>query len=914
MILLLPIPSIFGQGYDDGYTIWVPQKMIAGKEYEGLVVLHNASNSDRIVSLSTSDRPVLGVPDSVIIPALSNHGIFQVRPMMSGNATVFASLQGRLESVGVMVYASSSKPSSLEVVLADNTTKAESMLAYVFAMDRSGLPSQVEHDTKIYISTSSSIGAPQSVTIPKGGYYVQVPLVTKGTGTVSVSSGSLGTASAKITKTFDKAEVRLAVAPDLVTSNSITHYYLWLEKDGKHLRPPDGIRAVLTSNNTGVARFGSSYEITHYDDIVYSTMLYGGFATGTVYTVGGGSSRISASVDGYGSASATLEVAGLGHGYTLPYNGTLDCNQFWCKPNLVKIWAYPAVSDGKIYGVVGLYRVLNGTNSTIPLPMDGSTVDITADRRGLEHEKYVKMISRRLSGTGQDEGLASSVQFEIDSRQPGNYNITASGAGKTPSSASFEVALPYHDSYRIGMKMLPARTGVQQDLAILYISDGSGAMVAPSYSFGKPLHVTVGSETPGIGGRFEFAQSNIVISGKVSGSTGITAATNGLSAVSGTILPLDVATSVFLDLPGMVHVGERFPYVVHLVNKLGIPLSREMPETVSSSGLDLDGSGRYMTASRSGNESLAVMMSEGAVTGKIMSFYNLMHIGAGQNNTMMEIGSPNQFYVTSDVDNTRYWFDSPFPVIQQGADKFSVSPTRTGSFDVVVHASKDGFMPATATLHFTARKIIDISFTARGTDGAKLHVSAMVSVDNRTMSQTTPFADAADSGLVHIEVPRQFNVTGKNYVLNELDVGDRKFDNNADLFLYNDSRISAVYDRMVKISAAGVHGEGTYPYGTKVRLYAQDKYQMSFFVRQVFDHWEGRNLPFGSGSNDVTFAATDDMVATAVYREDYTYLMLSIALPITGLFVLARRSLILDYVTEHGLAVLIALRKLARRT
>ncbi len=69
-------------------------------------------------------------------------------------------------------------------------------------------------------------------------------------------------------------------------------------------------------------------------------------------------------------------------------------------------------------------------------------------------------------------------------------------------------------------------------------------------------------------------------------------------------------------------------------------------------------------------------------------------------------------------------------------------------------------------------------------------------------------------------------------------------------------------------------------------------------MRQVFDHWEGKGLPFDSKANDVSFVAKDNLFATAVYRQDFTYLMLVIAGPVTGFFVLKKRDTIAWQVKE----------------
>jgi hypothetical protein len=895
-LLILSVLPVSGQSQEStaNYSVWIPKKMIAGQDYQGLVVLDQAENTDSLFFLSANDKSAIQVPDSIIIPSFSNHGIFSIKPLKEGNATVFVAFGGNLVEANTTIYQSNTQPSSLEIILPDNTTKAQSMVSYVFTQDEFGQPTPVSQDTTVSVTTSSMIQAPQEVTIPKGQYYTQLPLATKGTGQISVSAEGLGIATATVTKTNDDVQVRFALAPDLVIPNSITHYFIWLEKEGKPFKPPYGIHAVLTSSDTDVARFGTNYDIEHFNDILYSTTLTNGVTTGIVHTINSGNSTISVSVDGVGSVTAALAVGGGQNQSLVPGNMTSLCNQFSCNPNLIKLWVYPPAFDDASYGIVSLYRQVNysGNNILIPLPADGSIVGVSTDSLDLKYPKELEMTLEHIPGTIQDDGLASSVQFDLGAGGMGNYTITASGPGKIPGSAQISIMPRYYNSYHIGITPLPARSGVAQDLGIMYIYDSSGAMVGPSTVFAEPPDVTIKSTIKDIPGKLQFDSTNLILSGNISQKTEISASIAGLPPTSSSFIPEDIATSVEFDLPSKVHTGEKFPFVVHKTNSLGVPLQLDTPEELSAvGGVTLDPSGKYLTISREGNETIAMLSSNGAVMEPIVSFYNTMHVTIDANNTVVKVGKQNLFGITSDIDNASYSFQSPFQVTQQGPSQYSVSPSREGEFDVTIFASKDGFRPITDTIHFIAKKIIDITFSARGNDGSDLYVIPVISIHNQTLSGNIPFDQTTNAGLAHIEVPLQFNETGKNYVLDNVDISGQKFTSGKiDLFLADDSKIEANYYRMIQVNATNADGGGQYQFGTIVTLHAPDRWQLSFLVRQVFDHWEGNDLPFDSKANDVSFVAKDNIFAAAVYRQDYTYLMLVIAGPFTGFFILKKRN------------------------
>lgn len=70
--------------------LWVPEQMIEGGRYRGLVVLDEPSSEGRLVLLSSDNPRAAGVPESVRVPPHSNHGVFEVRAGAPGGATVSA--------------------------------------------------------------------------------------------------------------------------------------------------------------------------------------------------------------------------------------------------------------------------------------------------------------------------------------------------------------------------------------------------------------------------------------------------------------------------------------------------------------------------------------------------------------------------------------------------------------------------------------------------------------------------------------------------------------------------------------------------------------------------------------------------------------------------------------------------------
>ena len=885
------------------FTIWIPSKMISGQDYEGMVLLDKPANQPSIFYLSSSDKSTLQIPLSITIPPSENHGIFAIKTLKDGNATVFGALNGNLAQCTTLVYTSNSQPSKLQMIVPTSTTRAQDMQSYVFSEDKFGLPVPVDADTEITVTTSSMITASQTVTIPKGQYYTTLPLFTKGSGIISVSSDSLGVATVNVTKISDNVTIKLAIAPDTALPNSLAYYYIWLEKNGLPFKPPYTIHASLTSSDTNVARFGNNYDVTHFNDILYSTTIRDGVAKGFVYTRNVGSTVISASVDGFGAASANLIVGPSTNNQVTGQNITSYCSVFApCKPNMVKIWTYPTTFDDSGYGIVGLYRQINqsGTSTIIPLVADSSTVQLSSNGPDTNYDKQINMIPTRIPGSNGETGVAQAVEFAIQGGGTGNFTMTASGPVEIPGVANFAVMPRYDDSYSIKITPLPINARINQDLGIMYIADSTGAMVEPSNVFAEPPKVDIKSTVQNMPKTLDFTSTNMILSGTITKKSELVASIQGIPSSAISIVPLDVATNIEFELPPKVHVGEKFPYVAYKTDAFGIPLERIVPSDVSTiTGVNFDPSGRYMSVNQEGRVTVAVLSEDGAIKQSINSFYNDMNVNTDANSTIFKVGKDNIFNIKSDTSDVIYEVQSIFPVIKKGDGEYSITPSREQNFDVTVFAHKDGFRPISETLHLVSKKIIDITMIAKGNDETQLHISPTFTVNNYSIAQNTPFTTTVNAGNTEIQLPPKVILQNKNYVLHVIDIGDQSYtENKVQTYLEDDSNIIATYDLVLSVNATDAIGGGFYSYGSTVTLDAPEKWQMSFLVRQVFDHWEGANLPFDSKTNNVSFVAKENVFATAIYRPDYTYLMLVIAGPITGIFAMKKRSTISWYARE----------------
>lgn len=297
-----------------------------------------------------------------------------------------------------------------------------------------------------------------------------------------------------------------------------------------------------------------------------------------------------------------------------------------------------------------------------------------------------------------------------------------------------------------------------------------------------------------------------------------------------------------------------------------------------------------MSVNQEGLITIPILSESGATKQSLNSFYNEMNLNIDEN-AIFKVGKENIFNIKSDIDDIVYDVQSIFPIVKKGNDQYSITPTREQNFDITIFAHKDGFRPISKIIHVVSKKIIDVTIMAQGNDGTQLHVTPKLTVNNQTIVQNTPFVTTVNAGRTMVDLPSNVMLQNKNYVFRMIHAGGQAFTTNTiQTYLEEDSDIIAYYDLVLSINATGATGSGFYPYGTYITLTAPEKWQMSFLVRQIFDHWDGTNLPFDSKTNNVIFVAKENVSTSAIYRTDYTYFMLLIAGLITGIFALKKHN------------------------
>jgi hypothetical protein len=413
---------------------------------------------------------------------------------------------------------------------------------------------------------------------------------------------------------------------------------------------------------------------------------------------------------------------------------------------------------------------------------------------------------------------------------------------------------------------------------MISILDGQGAMIDTQEAFAGAVDLDVSTTIDlkkkiGIGGH-----NSAILAGILDGARSVVVSADGITPYEGILSPSGIADAISLDAPQRIHILEDAPYAVHEVDSHGIPLKKiNMTGISSTPGAAL--SGGRIVIERSGTEDLAVLSRLGADSKRVEAFANHMSLHITSQGTTDRVGKDFEITAHTDARDVQLLIESPFPYRKISEGTFAITPNIEGNFNITVTALKKGYGDARATFAVNAEKIFKIVVNAVDSTGEALRVYSTIKADGFSKNHVTPHEYEVRPQFISVEFPETFETGQIGYRLDHVVLNGQRTTNSAVEQIYIDSEtaITAGYQKLVRIQAENALGSGHYPYGTAVTLSVPPKDRALFFVRDVFDHWEGISYD----SDTVTLIATDNIDAKAILREDYSILMLTCGAALT---------------------------------
>ena len=905
LVLLLIVSVVFfshglqvtfsQQFSSDDFDLWIPEKMIVGESYRGMITAANPSSDNTLFIIST-DSDNLKVDASVNILPNHNHGMFSITPTNEGNVEVFASYDGMSDSAVAYIYSEKSGPQKLDLVLPGNSTIARDLTGFVFVVDGNGLPVKADRDITIGLTPTEKIFTPHNITILNGTTNTVFDFTVKATGTITAISPNLTSDSESITKSQQIVDVNMKIRPNIAAEDTPVNYVIWLTKDGKPYTVPYALNVQIQSSDTDVLRLGvspSSYK--NLNSISISMM--DGLVAGQLYTGISGVSEIFASIPNYGHTSEIISVGPVVLVDGNVIDEEIESGRWNVEPNYILFDVFPDVTDDISYGIASVYY----SNSTQVLDVTVDDDSETQVTNLVEHTTLIPLKSEDLLiSISSQAGLVHNSNylidgasypthskiFEIIAEDVGEYTIIATVA-KSHDDASLTVTTSYNTLYSIQLTQLPTKSDNLQPLVMVSIIDENGNILDIGDSFGTSITLNVDSNDLRIRSSSLTLYDNIgVIPGILNrvGTISVYSDQFGIADIS--ITPSGVPVSIEMLTPDNIHAGEEFPIVIHEVDASGIPINKKDVDATSSSGFEKVGNQNIVIANQ-GEQQISILSKLGGVFQKLIeTFSNQMDFDIVVDTDKARIGQSVIIEIKSDIQGIEYSMDSPFPYEQIENNVFSLTPDHeVDNGKIIVIGTLDGFVTTNKEISLSSEDITELKIITETVDGRKISPPYTVSLGQDVKENDGPHTYLIKPQQTILQFSKEWNSAVGGYRLVDLLFNGKAIDGNViDFYLDRDSEITAVYDRFVKVSVIDAQGSGVYSYGEFVDIAAPDKPVIPLLIVETFDYWIGSNE-----KSTFRYEAVEDLAITAIYKEEYYGMMIVIVLGAGGILVIIYR-------------------------
>ena len=215
------------------------------------------------------------------------------------------------------------------------------------------------------------------------------------------------------------------------------------------------------------------------------------------------------------------------------------------------------------------------TNSWItPTPAYDHTIYVSSNQN-LKHDGSYK-IQEHITKT-------NAIQFKVSgSTGTGHHDISVSGQGLRSGVASVDIVPEYVSESKLGVTLIPVvQSNTKQDIAMVSILDETNSMIDVYDTFDRDTVKFLVSAADNSARIFDDAvypvySNTAIVEGVLSGPDTITAVFDGVASTSVDVSPFvgGVETSLQLLAPDYVHIHEKFPFAVHVMNPDDTPIQR----------------------------------------------------------------------------------------------------------------------------------------------------------------------------------------------------------------------------------------------------------------------------------------------------------------------------------------------------
>lgn len=910
-------------------AVYVPHVMMLNTPYEGMVLLDEPAQNPRTLLLY-SDGPVT-LQSGVTVPAGRNHGIFGIYPYGTGEASITA-----LPAGGPPVSAASTiheEPAGglRLIVPGAGSLGTPHMPVFVVLTDGYGNAAPADRPVQVLVDAPHHMGMPDAVTVPRGHAHAGIPAAMRGPGAIHVSAGHAASDSAWVYAPPGDVRVRVGAAPNPAPEGSAVAYAVWLERDGAVYAPPGDVAVRITSDSPAASTTpGPGPGKPHRG------MMSGGVYTGTIYTgqaAGPGDGRlygdtatITATISGVGSGSHTVTVgaqpsdaagiiageiqeclAGGGHAGGGHAGGDhTDCGHMlralaaaggapdmiddapkWLRAafraaditpraDTAVLWALPDAPHHHALVVAGFYATGGMPGVRIPAPPPDIREIVSSHAEPRLH-----------SGAGP-------VTIPVETPVP--LNLTVHGGGVRAA----HLALPGAPGDALRIAWEPAPPGGEL-LGVAYATDTAGRAVHPG---GRLSNLTV----QGYGGaevyRTMLQGAAAAVYGSVDGPGGLLARLPGAPPARIDTGWAHAGRSLDLWMPQRVRISEEFPYAIHLARG-GSPASRVHDALLLSESISRTPGGRLIADYTGGG--MSAIYDGNAVWGSTRPFLNEMdqvYLEVGERR--VHLGQNVTISVREAPPGSMVYADGPLEFRHVHGHTYTARPPEAGLYAVNVTVRAPGWSERAMPATYEVDSYADVSYGAVADGSAPVPFALHLESGGTSYTMLPGETIAAAPGAYTATLEQNPRINGDGYSLAGVDI-DGEYAETAGrlaVTVRGPTRIVSHYTRVVDVyaeyagAASGqMAGSGQYKFGEMVSLHAGEVSAWWGLARAVPEYWEG--LPPDAAIRDGTarFAAVQSADILAVYRNDYSPLVL-LAAAGAALPVVMMRGRITDMISD----------------
>ena len=837
----------------------VPEKMIAGATYEGMISLDEpAMISSRIILASGSSEII--IPKHVTIHAGDGSAIFKINPENIKDDTItFHAISENFNAETIShIYSIAEKATSLELTAPGSLTQHNStsqlsgstsqlygttsndsahitrtsldvMPMRVTLTDSHGLPITSDTDIPITLSSSADMGfnsatyhdtfsKQHDIIIPAGEYGAGFFTNINSNGVIYATSENLRSGMLEVEYVGNDITVMLGIPP-LAARDSYGHVIIWLEKSGMIYSPDDTNDVILSSSDYDAVRFGIS------DHIPIHVGMTGGYAVYGVYfgnpTDPENPPTITAQINGIGVGSTTVSVVDVAkNGHTIHTQNNTNETKPYPKTCM---WMYPTIPADMGWITIMSFSDLTSDNSCPTNPNDYTTsdennhpilLDETEDMVTIESDDMISF-ENRLNTNQQDftyYTYSATFPFSISGMK--QHTISATHIGKT-AQHTFYPAEKYSSDRILLISSIPANIGTYTDVAFLYIANKNGIITDNSTAQDKENIILSqlgdGIISPKVDRNWVGGVS--IISGIYDKEhSTIHAVMSGANSSPTYLEARGLGDMVEIWMPSRVNTGSEFPIIAHYLDSAGIPIKKVPWESILfSEGIYVRNMDDVFRAKFLKDQvGIVRIIADGKYVSSIP--FESFSYEPGENILAWSI-SPDVIRLgedillditTANMINPNTFIHGKLDFTQNNTGIYTATPNKPGPYQVDVQISKDGWTSYQKTIKWNVEHRIDVILEIITDDNVSIPVMFSIESSGGDMSSLY-HGDSVGllAGVYKISIPTIHHVgTDREYILENIKINGNDI-SLSDSFTHNlgeDTEFVLTYNRKIEVS------------------------------------------------------------------------------------------------------------------